>query len=78
MNLLSYGTRTEDTLLRELAEEAERYLGLLKRLEALPEGEERDEVEGELYGSIAHLASHSHQLQEHLEALAEVADGVHA
>jgi hypothetical protein len=71
MNLLSYGTTTEDMLLHELADEAKRYLALLARLESLPEGDERDELEGELYGSIAHLASHSSQLQEHLEMLAD-------
>jgi hypothetical protein len=71
MNLLSYGTTTEDTLLRELADEAKRYLELLRKLESVPAGEERDNLEGELYGAIAHLASHSSQLQEHLEILAD-------
>ncbi len=70
-NLLSYGRQTEDTLLKELADEAKHYLAILKRLKTLPAGDERDEVEGDLYGSIAHLAVHSEQLREHLDRLVE-------
>ena len=70
-NLLSYGRQTEDMLLKELADEAKRYIAILKRLKTLPAGDERDEAEGDLYGSIAHLAAHSEQLREHLDRLVE-------
>jgi hypothetical protein len=66
---LDYGNATSDTLLRELAEEAERYLAMLKKLESLPEGEERDDLEGALYASISHFKAHSEVTLECLDEL---------
>lgn len=70
-HLLDYGNATSDTLLRELAEEAERYLATLKKLETLPEGEERDNLEGDLYASISHFKTHSEVTLECLDELVD-------
>lgn len=49
-----------DRLFDELAEEAEVYTKLLGQLKHTPIGEAlRDDLEGELYGSLAHLATHA-------------------
>jgi hypothetical protein len=68
---LSYGSDSEDVLLKELAAEARHYLDLLGQLQTLPEGDERDTKEGKLYGSIAHLGGHSRLLQKRLDKLVE-------
>ena len=55
-------------LWEELAEEAERYVQLVRRLKTLPQDDpERAELEGELYASLSHLAVHARLLLERLE-----------
>lgn len=70
-HLLDYGTETDDTLLEELADEARAYLALIERLRDLPEGDERDTAQGELYASISHLKSHSEATLERLDDLVD-------
>lgn len=59
---------TSDVLLRELADEARRYLDLLRQLEDATD-QRREEVESELYASISHLRSHSEITLECLDDL---------
>jgi hypothetical protein len=70
-HILDYGDNTSDTLLLELADEAKRYLRLLEKLKSLPAGDEREDVEAELYASISHFRSHSEITLECLDELVE-------
>ncbi len=55
-------------LWEELAEEAERYAKLVRKLKALsPNDPRRTELEGELYASLSHLAVHAKLLLERAE-----------
>jgi CHASE3 domain sensor protein len=63
---------TGDTLLTELAEEAQRYLRLLERLEQATADDEREDLEAELYASISHFKSHSEVTLEYLNDLGEM------
>ncbi len=55
-------------LWEELAEEAERYVRLVRKLKALsPNDPRRTELEGELYASLSHLAVHAKLLLERAE-----------
>jgi hypothetical protein len=69
--ILSHGSVTEDRLLDELAEECRRYLTLLETLGDLPNSDGREDLEGELYASISHLAGHGSLLLEHLDELVD-------
>ena len=59
---------TSDVLLRELAEEARRYLDLLGQIETAT-GERREDLESELYASISHFKTHSEVTLECLDDL---------
>ncbi|CAM3260932.1 hypothetical protein DESA109040_05585 [Deinococcus saxicola] len=59
-----------NTLLDELAEEAQRFLQLLTRHRA------GEDVSGELYGSVVHLGTHAGLLGERLIEEAELADAL--
>jgi hypothetical protein len=53
------------TLMDELADEAGRYIELLKRLKAtLPESELYADLDAELHASVAHLRLHAEGLEE--------------
>lgn len=69
--LVSPGSETEDLLLEELADEARHYLDLIARLREMPDGDEREDVEADLYASISHLAGHAGVMLEHLDDLAD-------
>ena len=62
---------TGDTLLSELAEEAQRYLRLLERLEQATADDEREDLEAELYASISHFKSHSEVTLEYPNDLSD-------
>jgi len=52
----------------QLASEAKVYIDLIRRLKSLPENDpRRDDWEGELYGSIAHLSTHATLLLEEID-----------
>jgi hypothetical protein len=70
-HILSHGGATEDRLLDELADECRRYLTLLDTLGDLPKSGGREDLEGELYASISHLAGHGSLLLEHLDELVD-------
>ena len=58
---------TAGTLLRELREECEAVIGLVRRLEARPRSApERDEILGELSAAVLHLHVHTKGLDEFL------------
>lgn len=57
---------TTDVLLRELREECENVVRLIRRLEAWPSERERDEILGELSAAVVHLHSHTESLDEFL------------
>ena len=58
---------TADTLLRELREECETVVDLIRRLEARPRSaRERDEILGELSAAVLHLHVHTKGLDEFL------------
>lgn len=63
------GVRSETTqvLLRELRDECERVISLIRRLEAARLSEkDRDEVLGELSAAVLHLHTHTEGLDEFL------------
>jgi hypothetical protein len=63
----SAGTHTTEVLLRELREECERVIDLIRRLERGPAStRERDEILGELSAAVLHLHSHTAGLDEFL------------
>jgi hypothetical protein len=70
-HILTHGGVTEDRLLYELADECRRYLTLLEALGDLPKSEGWEDLEGELYASISHLAGHGGLLLEHLDELVD-------
>lgn len=56
-------------LLRELAEDAQEYLDLLKRSQEAAEGsEEQADLEGELYALVVALKIHAEGVQEAIDA----------
>jgi len=58
---------TTGTLLRELGEECENVVKLIRRLEAGPgSARERDEILGELSAAVLHLHTHTKGLDEYL------------
>jgi hypothetical protein len=58
---------TTETLLRELREECERVVDLVRHLEAGPKSSrERDELLGELGAAVMHLHVHTGGLDEYL------------
>ncbi len=58
---------TAETLLRELREECENVVDLIRRLEAGPRSaQERDELFGELSAAVLHLHVHTKGLDEFL------------
>ncbi|MGH7899407.1 MAG: hypothetical protein ACREQQ_15740 [Candidatus Binatia bacterium] len=60
-------SRTREVLLRELREECERVIDLIRRLEQRPgSARERDDILGELSASVLHLHSHTAGLDEFL------------
>lgn len=60
-------SQTAQILLRELREECENVVDLIRRLEAGPQSErERDEVLGELSAAVLHLHTHTQGLDEFL------------
>ena len=60
-------SRATETLLRELREECENVVALIRRLEAGPGSErERDEILGELSAAVLHLHTHTKGLDEYL------------
>lgn len=59
--------QTTDTLLRELREECQNVIGLIRRLEAGPSSARaRDEILGELSAAVLHLHTHTKGLDEYL------------
>ncbi|WP_457637571.1 hypothetical protein [Oceanithermus sp.] len=55
-------------LIEELAQEARIFVGLVNRLRLLPPYDPlRADLEGELYGSIAHLGTHATLLLEEID-----------
>ena len=64
---ISAGAHTSEVLLRELREECERVIDLIRRLEQGPAStRERDEILGELSAAVLHLHSHTAGLDEFL------------
>ena len=60
-------SRATETLLRELREECENVIALVRHLEAGPRSErERDEILGELSAAVLHLHTHTEGLDEYL------------
>jgi hypothetical protein len=57
--------------LDELAEECAHVLGMLVRLRGLPEGEERDTLEGKLYAGLSHLHRESRAILREWDRLIE-------
>lgn len=57
--------------LDELAEECAQVLRMLVRLRGLPEGEERDALEGKLYASLSHLHRESQAILREWDRLIE-------
>ena len=58
---------TAETLVRELREECETVVDLIRRLEARPRSaRERDELLGELSAAVLHLHAHTKGLDEFL------------
>ncbi len=58
----------KNELLEELAAEAKVYIELLRKLKSMPESDpRRADLEGELYGSIAHLSTHATLLLEEID-----------
>lgn len=58
---------TAEVLLRELREECERVVDLIRRLDKGPTSRrERDEILGELSAAVLHLHSHTAGLDEFL------------
>ncbi len=58
----------KNRLFEEPAAEAKVYIDLVRRLKSMPEKDpRRDDLEGELYGSIAHLSTHATLLLEEID-----------
>ncbi len=58
----------KNILIEELAAEAKIYVSLVRRLKSMPENDPgRADIEGELYGSIAHLSVHATLLLEEID-----------
>ena len=55
----------------ELAEECAQVLGFLARLRHLPEGDERDTLEGKLYASLSHLQLEARDILKEWERLTD-------
>ncbi|HKP11168.1 MAG TPA: hypothetical protein VJZ91_03630 [Blastocatellia bacterium] len=57
-SLMSLSSNTLDFHLRELEEECARFVALINALRSTWNDETRDVLEGDLYGSLAHLKNH--------------------
>lgn len=70
---LQMGDEGFERYIDELVEECARFIQLVAQLRQLPAGEnsERDELETEFYGSLAHLKEHSASLSEWVDQLVE-------
>lgn len=70
---LQMGDEGFERYIDELVEECARFIQLVVQLRQLPEGEspERDELETEFFGSLAHLKEHSASLSEWVDQLIE-------
>lgn len=70
---LQLGDEGFERYIDELVEECARFIQLIAQLRQLPEGEspERDKIEKEFYGSLAHLKGHSASLSEWIDQLIE-------
>jgi len=59
----------------ELAQEAERYVALVKRLKRMDASDpRRTDLEGELYASLSHIATHARLLLEAADEALESSD----
>ena len=70
---LQMGDEGFERYIDELVEECAQFIRLVARLRQLPEGEgsERDRLETEFFGSLAHLKEHSAALSEWVDRLLE-------
>lgn len=70
---LQLGDEGFERYIDELVEECARFIQLVAQLRQLPEGEspERDKLETEFYGSLAHLREHSASLSGWIDQLIE-------
>jgi hypothetical protein len=68
---LAYSTSEFERYIDELAEECAHFVWLVAKLRKLPvkESAERDRLEQELFGSLAHLEAHVPQLRAWWEEL---------
>lgn len=68
---LAYSTPEFERYMDELAEECANFVRLLTKLRTLPakESPERDQLEQELFSSLAHLEAHAPQLRAWWEEL---------
>jgi hypothetical protein len=68
---LAYSTPEFERYMDELAEECAHFVWLVAKLRKLPakESAERDRLEQELFGSLAHLEAHVPQLRAWWEEL---------
>jgi len=68
---LAYSTPEFERYMDELAEECANFVRLVAKLRKLPakESAERDQLEQELFGSLAHLEAHAPQLRAWWEEL---------
>lgn len=70
---LQMGDEGFERYMDELMEECARFIQLVVQLRQLPAGEssERDKLETEFFGSLAHLKEHSASLSEWVDQLIE-------
>ncbi len=70
---LQMGDEGFERYIDELMEECARFIQLVAQLRQLPEGEcpDRDRLETEFFGSLAHLTEHSSSLSEWVDQLIE-------
>ncbi len=66
--VMPYHFKGSNVLWDELAEEAQHYLELIQALKQLPQNHaDREVLEVELYGSIAHLEVHAREMNETIQ-----------
>jgi hypothetical protein len=73
MKTLQMGNEGFERYIDELVEECARFIQLVAQLRQLSEGEspQRDKLETEFFGSLAHLKEHSASLSEWVDQLIE-------